>query len=59
MHPVDLSFLQSTSNRAAIAALAGCLSVYLSINREDSSETAIFGMVGLALLAYAAALMVR
>jgi hypothetical protein len=56
---MDLTFLQSTSNRAAVAALAGCLSVYFSIGREDSSEMAIFGMVGLALLAYAASQMVR
>jgi len=51
---MDLTFLQSANNRALIAALGGCVSIYFSINREDSSETAIFGMVGLALLAYAA-----
>jgi len=51
---MDLTFFQSASNRAAIAAFAGCLSIYFSINREDSSEMAIFGMIGLALLAYAA-----
>ncbi len=51
---MDLTFLQSATNRAVIAALFGCMAVYFSINRDDSSETAIFGMVGLALLAYAA-----
>ena len=56
---MDPTFFQSASNRAAIAALAGCFSVYFSINREDSSEMAIFGMVGLALLAYAASQMFR
>jgi len=53
---MDLTLLQSANNRAMIAALAGCISIYFSINRDDVSETAIFGMVGLALLAYAATL---
>jgi hypothetical protein len=53
------TFWESAVNREMVAAVAGCLAVYVAIGREDKSEMAIFGIVGLALLAYAANLMLR
>jgi drug/metabolite transporter superfamily protein YnfA len=53
------TFWQSDTNREMVTAVAGCFAIYLSIGREDKSTMAVFGIIGLALLAYAANLMLK